>query len=168
MRARHGEPVAWLMAAVGEETDDCLLWPFCTKPRAGHGQVRYQGPVRLVSHVVLELTGRPRPQAPGNHALHSCPGGGTPNCVNPRHLRWGTNAENIADRVAAGRSNPPSGARAPAAKLTEEDVRNIRDRHMPGVRGDTTRGNTMQLAAEYGVTRTTILNVVHRTWWAQS
>lgn len=52
-------------------------------------------------------------------------------CVNPDHLFLGTHAENNADMRAKGRgSKPPS-----SAKITEEQVRQIRAAHIPGVRG---------------------------------
>ena len=41
-------------------------------------------------------------------ALHSCH---NPQCVNPDHLRLGTNEENCADTVKAGRQNSPRGER---------------------------------------------------------
>lgn len=154
----------WLAVAVTSETDECLLWPFHQMDK-GYGQVKIAGRTRLVSHVVLERTGHPRPPAPGDHALHSCPGGGEPACANPRHLRWGTNAENIADKVDAGRQHRPVGEKSPTARLTADAVREIRRRHVPGLQHVHDGGNTMALAAEYGVSRDTILAVVAgRTW----
>jgi hypothetical protein len=45
-----------------------------------------------------ELFREPIPE--GKYILHSCD---TPPCVNPDHLRPGTTAENVADKVARGR-----------------------------------------------------------------
>ena len=53
--------------------------------------------------------------------LHKCD---TPSCVNPEHLYLGSNDDNVADKVSKGRSL--SRAKNPAAKLTEEQVSNIR------------------------------------------
>ena len=36
--------------------------------------------------------------------LHKCPGGGNPWCVNPAHLKVGTQKENVQDKIDAGRS----------------------------------------------------------------
>lgn len=52
--------------------------------------------------------------------LHRCD---VPCCVNPDHLFLGTDADNMADMVAKGRSL--QGERAPGAKFTEELVRAI-------------------------------------------
>ncbi len=47
-----------------------------------------------VMHLSMEADGRPRPEAPANHGLHSCD---TPACWNPAHLRWGTRSDNAND-----------------------------------------------------------------------
>ena len=76
-------------------------------------------------------------------------------CVNPEHLETGTPAENIADRIRDGTSN--RGIRSARAKLTEEQVRQIRERA-----GENQRG----LAEEYGVNSRTISDIIHRKHWA--
>ena len=62
----------------------------------------------------------------GLHVLHRCD---TPACVNPAHLFLGTNRDNIMDCVAKGRRHMPDakGERNGYAKLTDEEVRQIRD-----------------------------------------
>lgn len=55
--------------------------------------------------------------------MHSCD---TPNCINPEHLRHGTQADNIADMVAKGRRVTVKGSAQKDAKLTESDIPVIR------------------------------------------
>lgn len=76
--------------------DEC--WPWLGANVQGYGQIGVQQKTVLATHVSLELDGRPRP--PGAYALHSCD---TPSCCNPGHLRWGTQAENVADMISRGR-----------------------------------------------------------------
>ena len=81
------------------EPDECWLW---TAARLAYGYGRFSvgsGLHRLATHAALEYDGKPRPD--GMHALHSCD---NPPCVNPAHLRWGTNAENRAESISKGRS----------------------------------------------------------------
>ena len=96
---RNAGAMRWLLAAIAQPTSDCIDWPFATHEK-GYGQmVGMNGKTRKVTHVVLERTGRPRPA--GAHALHSCD---NPPCVNPLHLRWGTNAENQREKGDKGRT----------------------------------------------------------------
>lgn len=89
--------VEWLRALASEQGEGCRDWPWATTSK-GYGVVRWDGRLRRVGHVALELSGRPRPE--GAHQLHSCD---RPTCVAPWHLRWGTHLENIADKVERGR-----------------------------------------------------------------
>ncbi len=72
-----------------------------------------------------------------------------PLCVNPAHLFLGTTADNMHDRDAKGRARGGNqrGEKHPSAKLTDEDVLEIRHRFA--------RGGVLQrdLAKEYKVSR---------------
>ena len=78
--------------------------------------------------------------------------------MNPFHLFLGTIADNVHDRNNKGRHVDNSGEKHGKAKLTEENIVEIRARYANGERG-------ANLAREFGVTRTNIGDVVHyRTW----
>lgn len=84
-------------------------------------------------------------------------------CVRPEHLFIGTRPENSADMVAKGRSlkgrrGPVWGVAHPQAKLNADAIRSIRV-----ARGE---GRTLiSLAREHGVSKKTVLNVVHGRVW---
>lgn len=82
------------------------------------------------------------------------------NCVNPMHLWLGTNADNMADMKAKGRARSNKGEANKRALLTEQGVREIRERYSAG--GETYRS----LASEFGVSVPAISSVLHRRSWA--
>ncbi|MFE8106945.1 HNH endonuclease [Sphingomonas melonis] len=134
--------------------DDCWLWTGAADPN-GYGRIGRGGKadgVALATHVALELSGRPRPS--GLHALHSCD---NPPCVNPAHLRWGTNAENVADMVGRERQScrPLVGAQNPKAKLNDDAVRQIRASEEQG----------KDLAAKFGVSPAVVSKIRRRETW---
>lgn len=59
---------------------------------------------------------------------HKCD---NPRCINPEHLELGTVQDNIDDRVKRGRGNNPAGADSHRAKLTAEEVAQIRAAYIP-------------------------------------
>lgn len=141
-KADRQRRVAWVLAVTAEEGDGCREWPWSRSPK-GYGDFYWDGRVQRVGHIVLELSGHPRPA--GAHQLHSCD---NPACAAPWHLRWGTNAENRQESIARGRH---------FTKLTPDQVLDIYHR-----RGDTQRS----LAAEYGVTQRVVWQIKHGHTWA--
>lgn len=84
----------------------------------------------------------------GMHVLHRCD---VRNCVRPSHLWLGTNAENMADKVAKGRQL--CGSTLKSSKLDELAVREILSLKPSGI-ARARRGQTCQskvLAQKYGV-----------------
>jgi hypothetical protein len=87
--------------------DDCWLYLADRKQRSPEMRV---GPRKYIApQIALWLAGKPRPAGMG--ALHSCDNS---RCCNPAHLRWGTQAENIADKVERDRCAKAFGKLSPA------------------------------------------------------
>jgi hypothetical protein len=91
----------------------------------------------------------------GLFVLHTCDFG---LCCNPEHLYLGTQADNVADIQKRKRGNPPCGVRNAWAVLTDIKVRKIRKAAARGVLQKI-------LAAQFGVARPVISNVVNRKAW---
>lgn len=98
--------------------------------------------------------------APGAmQVLHKCD---NRRCVNPSHLFLGTHADNMRDKVAKGRApgRDMRGPKNPRAKLTAQDMKEIRASYSAG-------GVTqLQLANRFGVNRASIGRVVRGESWA--
>lgn len=124
--------------------DECWPWLGGRGP-AGHGWFSVKS-VDILAHRWLwrHLHG-PIPE--GLVVRHSCD---NPPCCNPAHLLIGTQLDNITDRETRGRT--AKGSSHYRAKLTESDVREIRE----GLRGGVSR---TALAQHFGVSRATIRQV---------
>ena len=103
----QGEPMAFLSAAAASSDDKCILWPYGIA-RGGYGQVWEDGRHVAATHVVLKMVGHDRP-SDLHHAAHDPTTCNNPSCVNPKHLRWATADENIADQLTAGTRQPRGG-----------------------------------------------------------
>lgn len=84
-------------------------------------------------------------------------------CVNPDHLFLGTQLQNIEDMDMKGRRGTTPGEKNGMAKLTKEDVLEIRRRYKRYVKGS----STTSLAKEYGVTHTVISLIVRNKTWKE-
>jgi hypothetical protein len=135
------------------KTESCWLWQG-RATQFGHGRLRYLGRAWMAHRLVWHLTYGPIPD--GMLVCHHCD---NPRCVNPDHLFLGTYSDNTQDMLRKGRGNPPIGERAPAAKLTREQVRAIRDEYAAG------GVFYHQLGTKYGVSEAMVHAIVARKQW---
>lgn len=121
----------------------------------GYGKMmRGRGNLIHAHRFSYERANGPLPQ--GKLVLHQCD---NPGCTRPEHLFAGTHAENTADMIKKGRHGKgySTGAKNPAAKLTEADILKIRAHPSKGI---------LKLAKEYGVHRSAILKIRSRQTWS--
>jgi hypothetical protein len=101
---------------------------------------------------------------PGLVAMHHCD---NPSCCNPAHLSIGTVLENNLDKIAKGRENSAKGERNARAKLTDDQVREIRKRAIIGTRSGYGQGsNSVELAKEFGVHTELIRRIAKGFGWS--
>jgi DNA-binding XRE family transcriptional regulator len=121
------------------ETDDCVLWPFA-KNSHGYGYVFSGGQMRRTHVLACVNAHGARPER--HDAAHSCR---VRLCMNPRHLRWATRSENMADNEAFG-------------TLTEPQVRAVRRRYPAETQA--------ALAAEFGISQQAISSIIRGRSWS--
>lgn len=150
--AKRGEPMSFLLSI--PETDDCVLWPYSINA-GGYGQVSVNRRPVVASRMSLILHVSPEPfrDAVARHVVCS-----NPLCVNPRHLAWGTRADNSLDMVLDG--NSQRGEKQWNTILTESSVNKIRQAN------PRTESQQAALAAEMGVSARHIRKVLSRQAWA--
>jgi hypothetical protein len=156
--------------------------PWTAGRTCGYGKFDVRGKTLRANRIALELK-LGRPIAPGMEALHTCD---HRECCNPAHLYEGTHQQNMDDKTARGRcatgdrhgsrTHPNAlprgsdhhwnlrpelrvvGERHGSAKLTENQVRQIRQLDEDGI-------TQPELAAYFGVSRTQIRNIVRKKGW---
>lgn len=148
--------------------DDCWEWtgacqaPSKQNPRAlSYGQFHYRGRMHGAHRVSWML--HRKSKIPGNgRIMHTCD---NPLCVNPAHLKLGTQKMNIRDAKKKGRLVPPprnTGVANPRSKLTDADVVEIRRRWDES---EAKWGLKAKLAEEYQVTEVAIGNILKNKSW---
>lgn len=148
-RRSNGAAESWLAAALTlPPSDECIVWPLCVA--RGYGVMSGN---RRAHRVAYEATHGPL--APGACVLHSCD---NPPCVNPAHLRAGTQAENVADMVAKDRQ-AGRGQSGPRRRLTEDQVREAKSAL---AEGDT----TARIAIRLGMSTHAIWAIKRKKAWA--
>lgn len=109
-----------------------------------------------VHRVVLEAFVGPCPEG-----MECCHGDGNHKNNHLNNLRWDTHSENNLDKREHGTDN--RGAQHPLAKLTDDDVREIRRRYVRRSYHDT---NMRELCAEYGISQAQLSRIVRRKLWS--
>lgn len=149
-----------------EKTDGCWLWlGRINAARGGYGTFDSHRVTKRAHRFAYELTYGPAPD--DIEVCHRCD---NPRCVRPDHLFLGTRKDNAEDCVRKGRTQ--RGARHHAVKLTEDQVREIRelyDSHphkIGGPVGRTPSAFSMKaLAKRFGVDPMSIHFIVSRKNW---
>ncbi len=134
-----------------QQQDECWLWT-ASVLSSGYGCVRVNGKTRTAHTLAWELTCGLIPC--GLFVCHTCD---VRRCCRPSHLFLGTAQDNNDDGRRKGRitsaKHPASGESHPSAKLSDDDVRNIRARY-PSERQSA-------LARAFHVTQAQIWNIVN-------
>ena len=135
------------------KTDHCWLWTGARQTHRGalwHGVVRRNNKGYLAHRYSWIIHNGPIPS--GLCVLHRCD---MPACVNPDHLFLGTQLDNIADMMAKDRHGDQRGVRQSSAKLSEQNVLDIR----------LSSDRSQLLADQYLVSPATINDIRKRRTW---
>lgn len=144
-----GQGIAFLRAHMDDADGPCLIWPM-SRDTNGYGMMGHDGRHGRAHAFMCELVYGPRP-SPAHHCAHSC-GKGQEGCVHPRHVRWATPKENMADTVRLGAIGPRVGR-----KLTVEQVAEILS-----LRGT---GSYSSIAAKFGVDGRQVGRILRGEHW---
>lgn len=156
LRRTHEQELAdfWFRVKVTSPRK-CWNWAAGTRGSKGYGSVQISGRTQR-AHRIAAIA---RYGVFDNHLL-SCHHCDNPKCCNPHHLFIGDGPLNSLDMVAKGRASRRIGINNPGAKLTEEQVREIKRRALSPVSGFRTR-----TAKEFSVTRRSIYEVLAGRKW---
>lgn len=106
-----------------DKSGECWLWTGALNHGYGVINEGGRGRVLIAPRVAWEIHNGPIPA--GLDVCHNCPGGDNKACVNPGHLFLGTHAVNMHDASRKGQFRP-------VAKLTPEQVAELRAQHAEG------------------------------------
>ena len=140
---------ARFLSHVNKNSDGCWVWKGGLHKR-GYGIFWLEGKGQLAHRISFSLF--KRDLKPTENVLHKCD---NPQCVNPKHLIAGTQADNMRDMIEKGRDRKAFGENAGKAKLTEVDVKIIRS----------SNSTALELAEIFGVSRSQIYYIRNRTNW---
>ncbi|MBW4599742.1 MAG: HNH endonuclease [Calothrix sp. FI2-JRJ7] len=165
-----------------EKTETCWLWK-SSKTRDGYGLFQKDGRRQYAHRIAWELYHK-TPIPNGMFICHVCD---VPSCVRDSHLFLGTHKDNMQDMISKGRNfaitkperiargerhrsrtKPESivkGEAVNTAKLTQQQIDEIRRRYHPKARYGHPGSRAGQLAQEFGVSRSQIWKIVTNKAW---
>lgn len=132
----------------------CWNWTACVNA-LGYGIISRSRKANIASRISWELKHGPIPD--GLCILHKCD---NPRCVNPNHLFLGTRPENTADMIKKGRAKHNRGELSGRAKLTRDQVVEIRHLYA------SVNFSQSELGKQFGVSKSTIAAILRRRSWS--
>lgn len=144
----------WSKVNISDDPDACWEWQAGISEK-GYGKFHMGNTMCRAHRISYILNYGSIPD--DLNVLHQCD---NRKCVNPNHLFLGTQSDNIRDMQQKNRT--VSGEKSPTAKLTSEQVIEIRKRYANG--GISQKA----LAKEYGMGQATISLIISRKRWKQS
>ncbi len=133
--------------------EDCWEW-FGRTNKKRYGLIRKGKKAYATHRVSWEMHNGPIPDK--MHVLHHCD---MPWCVNPAHLWLGTNADNVADKMAKGRHRSPSGEDQKDSWLSWEEVHEIRALYWEQYLYQ------KDIAAQFGIHQSQVSKIVNGKQW---
>lgn len=126
---------------------DCWEWRG-SRWKNGYGRLGWKRGTLRVTHIALEIDGRP--VRDGEMACHRCD---NPPCVRPDHLFPAPGLVNVQDKVAKGRHI--KGDAHKSSRLTDDDIRDIRaDQRI-----------AREIAPAYGISISNVQAIKSRRTW---
>lgn len=125
-RPANTAEVIWSKVKKGD-SNEC--WPWIGwRNEQGYGRTEIKDVAYYAHRVIFDLVHPQKitlaaPKDGSQTIMHICD---NPPCCNPAHLRLGTHQENIQDMMEKGRKSKPISHQSINAKLTEDEVREIR------------------------------------------
>lgn len=129
-----------------DPASECWIWTGATNGR-GYGAVRLDG--RIIGAHRASYERAYGPLLEGSVVRHVCD---TALCINPAHLKAGSQADNVRDMDARGRRAPTAGERNGRHRFTDAEIEAVRHRLLNGER-------QVDVARDLGVRRSTIQNI---------
>lgn len=134
---------------------DCWLWDaYCDEK--GYGRITLPDRSVTRTHRIAYMLHHEKSDLGGLHVLHTCD---VPKCCNPFHLFLGTNADNVADKVAKDRQARLRGELAGTSKLTDAIVTAMRVERLTGA-------SIRSLAEKYGTEKSNASDILHGRSWS--
>ena len=136
-----------------DKSGECWEWAGA-KHAQGYGVFKLNGQTHLTHRVSALMAGIISDISDGAFVCHSCDNTA---CVNPDHLWRGNHAKNMEDKFKKGRCL--KGSEHACAKLTEDDVRCIRNLLLAGATQNL-------IARQFGVSETTVSDINTGKRWS--
>ena len=140
------------------KTDGCWYWEGPKLPRGygvfgrrgGKSDVGASGYAHRYSYVLHN--------GPIDGKMSVCHTCDNPSCVNPSHLFLGTQKDNVSDMIRKGRDNCAKGEQHGFARLTSDDVNDMRSYYRQGCM-------QRDIAAFFSVDRSHVSRIVNKQNW---